>query len=80
MVAGEWVKTFGGTSKTTYYHILAIEEERRVVFEIYDYYPVYRKVLGRGRKDVTVKWWMEQILAGALHEVPRHTVPFLLTV
>lgn len=80
MVAGEWYKTFDGTVKTSYFHILEIKDEQYVFFETFDYFPLFKKVVSQGKKKATIKWWMEQLIHNAVHEVQRQGVPFLLTV
>ena len=80
MVAGEWYKSFGGPGKTTYYHILSMEDEKSVTLELFDYYATFRKVVNAGKKAFPMKWWMEQLIDNAVHEIPKQAVPFLLTV
>lgn len=73
-----WYKQFGGKREERYYHITGIEEEGPVSGTRYTYDSVLHKVTGKEPCSYDSKWWMEQEVSNAVHEVAESTVPFLM--
>ncbi len=73
-----WYKRFGDMREEHYYHITEIEETGEVSGTQYRYDAVLHKVTGSVPCSYDNKWWMEQELRNAVHEVAESTVPFLM--
>ena len=78
MKASRWYKEFGGGREERYYHITEIEEGRAVSGRVYVYNSLFRKVMTEEPRRFDDKWWMEQEINNAVHEVAEKSVPFLM--
>ena len=78
MHASRWYKEFGGDREEKYYHITEIDEGGSVSGRVYVYNSLFRRVVSEESRLFSDKWWMEQELKNAVHEVAESSVPFLM--
>lgn len=79
MEAGRWFKESGSGPVEYYYHVLDANDEQ-ISSEWIEYNRLIRSIRGSGRARNNAKRFREMVISGALVEVPRAAVPFLMPV
>ena len=85
MKRGDWFKKFNSSEKApgdkeTYYHIVDLLEDEKVLMDEYLYFTTLKKPVKNTKKpaEYPLKWLLEQVIGNNLYPVERDHVPFIL--